>query len=126
MSGVALAGSVGTGQDEHVSSLYAVRTTGIVCRVGCASRAPRPENIVWFDDLDSAMASGFRPCRRCRPDTEHPQLAYRAEVVARAVGYLRLGLSVRDTAARLHVSERHLRRLMRQELGASPRSVAAA
>lgn len=126
MSGVGLAPSLPEGQDGPVSAFYAVRTTGIVCRVGCASRAPRPENVVWFDDLDTATASGFRPCRRCRPDAEHPQLAYRAEVVTRAVGYLRLGVSVRDTAARLHVSERHLRRLMRQELGTSPRSVVAA
>ncbi|MFM9133858.1 MAG: Ada metal-binding domain-containing protein [bacterium] len=109
-----------------MASLYAVRTTGIVCRVGCASRAPRPENIVWFDDLASAIEEGFRPCRRCRPDDRHPQAAYRADVVARAVGYLRLGLSVRDTAARLHVSERHLRRLVHQELGASPREAACA
>lgn len=103
--------------------LYAVRTTGIVCRVGCSSRPPRPENIVWFDDLDRALASGFRPCRRCRPDSDHPQLAFRAETVRRAIGYLRLGLSVRETAAHLHVSDRHLRRLVRQEMGMSPREL---
>lgn len=114
------------GQDDSVSSLYAVRTTGIVCRVGCASRAPRPENIVWFDDLAHAIASGFRPCRRCRPDTVHPQLAFRAEVVRQARGYLRLGLTVRATAAILHVSERHLRRLVQQETGTSPRDLAVA
>ena len=126
MSGVGLAADVITRQDEPVSDLYAVRTTGIVCRVGCASRAPRPENIVWFDDLDRALASGFRPCRRCRPDAEHPQAAFRADVVRKALGYLRLGASVHDTAARLHVSERHLRRLVRQELGTSLRGAVSA
>ncbi|MFM9050498.1 MAG: Ada metal-binding domain-containing protein [Actinomycetota bacterium] len=126
MSGVGLAAAAATGQDEHVTTLYAVRTTGIVCRVGCASRPPRPENIVWFDDLDRALASGFRPCRRCRPDAEHPQVSYRADVVRQALGYLRLGLSVEQTAARLHVSDRHLRRLVRQELGTSPRAAVSA
>ena len=92
-----------------MSTLYAVRTTGIVCRVGCASRAPRPENIVWFDELGVALAAGFRPCRRCRPDAEHPQEAFRADVVRRALGYLRLGLSVEEAAERLHISESTLR-----------------
>lgn len=110
-------------QDGGVAPLYAVRTTGIVCRVGCASRAPRPENIVWFDDLHTALSSGFRPCKRCRPESEHPQTAFRADVVARAQGFLRLGLSVRETAAYLHVSDRHLRRLVKQETGVSPREL---
>lgn len=104
-----------------MSDWYAVRTTGIVCRVGCASRRPRPENIEWIDDLEVALAAGYRPCKRCRPEGEHPQEAFRAETVRRALGYLRLGLSVADAAARVHVSERHLRRLVRQETGRAPR-----
>lgn len=106
--------------------LYAVKTTGIVCRVGCASRAPRAENILWFDDLDQAVASGFRPCRRCRPGGVHPQVEFRTEIVQRARGFLRLGLSVRETAERLHVSDRHLRRLVHQETGVSPRDLVGA
>ena len=108
-----------------MSEFYAVRTTGIVCRVGCASRTPRPENIAWFDDLDAARAEGFRPCKRCRPGGEHPQEAFRSGVTQQALGYLRLGLTVEEAAARLHVSDRHLRRLVRQETGKSPRQAAA-
>lgn len=107
-----------------MNALYAVRTTGIVCRVGCASRPPRPENIEWVADLDAALAAGYRPCKRCRPDAEHPQVAFRADIVGRAVGYLRLGVSVGETASRLHVSERHLRRLVHQETGMTPREMA--
>jgi AraC family transcriptional regulator of adaptative response/methylated-DNA-[protein]-cysteine methyltransferase len=126
MSGVALAARVRSGQDDPVSDLYAVRTTGVVCRVGCASRAPRPENVEFFDDLGDALAAGYRPCRRCRPDGEHPQESFRAQLVHRALGYLRLGASVSDTAARLYVSERHLRRLVRQQTGLTPRELATA
>ena len=103
-----------------MTPFYAVRTTGIVCRVGCASRAPRPENVEWVDDLDAAIAAGYRPCKRCRPEGEHPQEAFRVSTVERALGYLRLGVSVAETAAILHVSERHLCRLVRQETGRSP------
>jgi len=31
--------------------VYAVRTTGIYCRFGCASRTPRPENVEFFADF---------------------------------------------------------------------------
>jgi methylphosphotriester-DNA--protein-cysteine methyltransferase len=120
MSGVGLGKSGRTGQDEPMTALYAVRTTGIVCRVGCASRPARPENIEWVADLDSALAAGYRPCKRCRPEAEHPQEAFRAATVRSALGYLRLGMPVAETAERLHVSERHLRRLVRQETGLAP------
>jgi methylphosphotriester-DNA--protein-cysteine methyltransferase len=125
MSGVGLASSTPAGQDEPVSDFYAVRTTGIVCRVGCASRPPRPDNIDWVADLDTALAAGYRPCKRCRPEAEHPQVAFRADLVRRAIGYLRLGVSVAETASRLHVSERHFRRLVHQETGMTPREMAS-
>lgn len=48
--------------------LYGVRSTGIVCRPGCASRQPRAENVVLPLTLDEAREQGFRPCHRCRPD----------------------------------------------------------
>ena len=125
MSGVGLVSSTPARQDDPVSDFYAVRTTGIVCRVGCASRPPRPENIEWVADLETALAAGYRPCKRCRPQGEHPQAAFRADIVNRAVGYLRLGVSVAETASRLHVSERHLRRLVQQETGMTPRKMAS-
>ena len=126
MSGVAAPSSPVAVQDGPVSEWYAVRTTGVVCRVGCASRRPRPENVEWVDDLSTALAAGYRPCKRCRPDAAHPQDSFRAATVDRALGYLRLGLSVMETARRLHVSERHLRRLVRQETGLPPRDAVMA
>lgn len=129
MSGVLLDCTRGARQDVGVSQmqtrLYAVKTTGIVCRVGCASRTPRPENVVWVADLAAALQLGFRPCRRCRPDDVHPQESFRSRVVEHAVDMLRLGRSVADTADALHVSERHLRRLVRAETGLSPRELAS-
>lgn len=47
---------------------YAVRTTGVYCRPSCKSRRPAPGNVVFFDSSEQAMAAGFRPCKRCRPD----------------------------------------------------------
>ena len=126
MSGVGAPDDGPAVQDGPMSQWYAVRTTGIVCRVGCASRRPRPENIEWVDDLGSAFAAGYRPCKRCRPDGGHPQESFRAATVDVALGYLRLGVSVTETARRVHVSERHLRRLVRQVTGRPPREAVSA
>lgn len=46
---------------------YAVRTTGVYCRPGCASRLPRRDNVEFFDTAAAAERAGYRPCRRCRP-----------------------------------------------------------
>ena len=45
----------------------AVRTTGVFCRPSCPARRPRPENVVFYGNVDLALGDGFRPCRRCRP-----------------------------------------------------------
>jgi AraC family transcriptional regulator of adaptative response/methylated-DNA-[protein]-cysteine methyltransferase len=47
---------------------YSVSTTGIYCRPSCPSRAANPKNVQLHDSLGSARATGFRPCKRCKPD----------------------------------------------------------
>jgi AraC family transcriptional regulator, regulatory protein of adaptative response / methylated-DNA-[protein]-cysteine methyltransferase len=47
---------------------YSVSTTGVYCRPSCPSRTANPENVQLHDSLESARATGFRPCRRCNPD----------------------------------------------------------
>lgn len=44
-----------------------VTTTGIACRPTCPARKPKPEHVRYFPRLEDALASGFRPCLRCRP-----------------------------------------------------------
>jgi len=45
--------------------VYAVRTTGVYCRVGCHSRRPDRANVRFFDDAEGAERAGYRPCKRC-------------------------------------------------------------
>lgn len=47
---------------------YSVKTTGVYCRPSCAARRPKPENVRFHRTRAEAEQSGFRPCRRCRPD----------------------------------------------------------
>jgi AraC family transcriptional regulator, regulatory protein of adaptative response / methylated-DNA-[protein]-cysteine methyltransferase len=47
---------------------YSVVTTGVYCRPSCAARTANPKNVQLHDTLESAKATGFRPCKRCKPD----------------------------------------------------------
>ena len=47
---------------------YSVRTTGVYCRPGCASRQPLRKNVAFYETKEEAAAAGFRPCKRCRPN----------------------------------------------------------
>jgi len=50
----------------------AVKTTGIVCRPSCPSR-PGLRNVEFFHGLGPAIAAGYRPCKRCRPELVNGQ-----------------------------------------------------
>ena len=52
-------------RDTDGDFVYAVRTTGIYCRPGCASRLPRRENVEFFNRREDAEERGYRVCKRC-------------------------------------------------------------
>lgn len=47
--------------------VYAVRTTGVFCKPSCPARPALERNIVFFAEIASAEAAGFRACKRCKP-----------------------------------------------------------
>jgi AraC family transcriptional regulator of adaptative response/methylated-DNA-[protein]-cysteine methyltransferase len=61
--------------------VYGVRTTGVYCRPGCASRLPRRENVRFFDSPLSAEQAGFRACQRCRPNAAAPNDVQAASIL---------------------------------------------
>src|SRR5207249_8039466 len=48
--------------------VYAVASTGVYCRPSCASRRPRRDRVRFFEGASEAERSGFRACKRCRPE----------------------------------------------------------
>ncbi|MQX37504.1 bifunctional DNA-binding transcriptional regulator/O6-methylguanine-DNA methyltransferase Ada [Roseospira navarrensis] len=107
--------------------VYAVATTGIFCRPGCASRRPRREHVRFFDTAEAAVAAGFRPCRRCRPD--HGAADPQAEAVARARRRLEADPDepcLADLAAEAGLSPGHFRRVFQARVGLSPKQYAKA
>src|SRR5215472_15126086 len=61
---------------------YSVVTTGVYCRPSCPSRTANRKNVRLHDSLESAKATGFRPCKRCKPD-DLPAEAGNAVLVAK-------------------------------------------
>ncbi len=107
-----------------------VRTTRIYCRPVCPARPAKPENVRFSASAAAAEAAGFRPCLRCRPETAPFSPAWKGSLatVERALRLIDEGaLDVSDVetlADRLGVGARHLARLFRKHLGASPLQVA--
>lgn len=104
--------------------LFGVRTTRIYCRVTCPAR-PKPENIVIFRSHSEAERSGYRPCLRCRPDAAPGSRVHlgTSNTVGRALRIIddeHENRSVDELAQVLGVTDRHLRRLFDEHLGASP------
>ncbi|WP_269302905.1 AlkA N-terminal domain-containing protein [Aeromicrobium sp. HA] len=108
----------------------AVRTTGIYCRPSCPAVTPRQANVTFYPSAAAAERSGYRACRRCRPDSTpgSPEWNVRADVVARAVRMIGDGVVEREgvsgLADRLGYSERQVNRLVTTELGAGPQAIA--
>ncbi len=110
-----------------------VRTTGIFCRPVCPARTPRLENCVFLPSAAAALAAGFRPCLRCRPELAPGTAGWRgtANTVSRAVALIADGAwgdgeDVEALAERVGVGARHLRRLFERHVGAPPVAVVQA
>lgn len=111
--------------------LVAVVTTGIFCRPVCPARTPARDHVRYYPSIASALAAGFRPCLRCRPEAAPlAPLASRSALIGAALeridaGVLDLG-RVDDLAHVLGVSTRQLARQFVAELGVTPGDVARA
>jgi len=104
---------------------FGVKTTGIYCRPICPAQ-PKPEHIVIFKSLSEAEKSGYRPCLRCHPDSAPGHRLWDGTIttVSRALRLLHDStedeLTLGRLAANLGITDRHLRRLFDDHLGASP------
>lgn len=110
-----------------------VTSTGIYCRPVCRVRTPRRENCRFFPSAAQAEAAEFRPCLKCRPEIA-PGLSMMdsSDVLAQAAARLLAHavhsgepLSLPALAARLGVTDRHLRRIFKFTHGVSPRDFVA-
>lgn len=113
--------------DPRFDGLFfiAVRSTGIYCRPVCPAPTAKRENVVFYPTAAAAVAMGYRPCLRCRPELSPEAFArIGEETVQRALGLIAEGAlqdgSVEELAERVGVCSRQLRRLFVARTGATP------
>jgi AraC family transcriptional regulator of adaptative response/methylated-DNA-[protein]-cysteine methyltransferase len=106
---------------------YSVRTTGIYCMPSCASRQARRENVRFYATRPEAERAGFRPCKRCRPDSE-PGAARTAAVAAacRLIEESHESPSLQMLADSAGMSQSHFHRVFKIATGLTPKGYAAA
>jgi AraC family transcriptional regulator, regulatory protein of adaptative response / DNA-3-methyladenine glycosylase II len=105
-----------------------VTSTGVYCRPVCRVRTPMRRNCRFFANAPSAEAAGFRPCLRCRPElapglalVDSPQvLALHAARMLDAAAREGHDIALPEVAARLGVTDRHLRRIFAAAHGVTP------
>jgi AraC family transcriptional regulator of adaptative response / DNA-3-methyladenine glycosylase II len=118
-----------TSRDPRFDGVFyvGVTSTGIYCRPVCPAKTPKLANCLFFESAEAAEKASFRPCLRCRPELAPGRApvdeAHRIAgmmVQRMEEGMADDGASLEDIAAEFEISSRHLRRILRKELGVSP------
>src|SRR6201981_4002749 len=107
---------------------YSVSTTGVYCRPSCPSRTANPENVQLHDTLESAQATGFRPCKRCNPDGPSIECE-NAALVAKACRIIERSEeepSLEELADAVGRSPSYFHRMFKAATGVTPKEYAAA
>ena len=110
-----------------------VTSTGIYCRPVCAVKTPKRENCRFFSHPAQAESAGFRPCLRCRPELAPHALVWSMQDATSILAHQAArmldepepwsddgGSALPALAARLGVSDRHLRRIFETHFNVSP------
>jgi AraC family transcriptional regulator of adaptative response/methylated-DNA-[protein]-cysteine methyltransferase len=107
---------------------YSVATTGVYCRPSCPSRAANPANVQLHTTLDEAKATGFRPCKRCKPDGPSIE-SDNAALVAKACRIIERSEeapSLAELADAIGRSPAYFHRIFKSATGLTPKDYAAA
>jgi AraC family transcriptional regulator, regulatory protein of adaptative response / methylated-DNA-[protein]-cysteine methyltransferase len=106
---------------------YAVKSTGIYCRPSCPSKRPQRENVVFFNASDAAEHAGFRPCKRCKPDSAYVGDPG-AQIVERVCTFIDQHpdepVTLETLGRALNISPFHLQRTFKALTGITPRAYA--
>ncbi|WP_029523881.1 DNA-3-methyladenine glycosylase 2 family protein [Polaromonas glacialis] len=109
-----------------------VTSTGIYCRPVCSVRTPLRKNCRFFGHAAQAESAGFRPCLRCRPEMAPHSVAWSIQDASYILAHQAARLldepdswtdcapSVERLAARLGISDRHVRRIFEAQFGVTP------
>lgn len=97
---------------------FAAKNTGIYCRPSCAALRPLRKNCSFFVTVGAAKLHGYQACKHCHPDRLKNDLSL--EILDNIDAGALNNQGVHGLADSLHISERHLRRLVQDRTGTSP------
>ena len=103
-----------------------VTSTKIYCRPVCTAKVPKRENCQFYPSAAAAESEGFRPCLRCRPELApgNASIDSGARLAQSAASMIEDGVvngsGLDQLAARLGVTDRHMRRLFFDAFGVAP------
>lgn len=101
---------------------YGVITTGVFCRPSCTSRAAKAENLRFFPCIEAAMVAGFRPCKRCQPNENLPQVARLVDIARHIEKHADERLTLTTLATLAGLSPSRLQRIFTKAFGISPKA----
>jgi AraC family transcriptional regulator, regulatory protein of adaptative response / methylated-DNA-[protein]-cysteine methyltransferase len=107
---------------------YSVATTGVYCRPSCPSRIANPKNVQLHDTLESAKATGFRPCKRCNPNGPSIEIE-NAALVAKACRIIEESEeepTLEELARAVGLSASYFHRVFKTAIGLTPKDYAEA
>lgn len=115
-----------TGRDATQDGVFvfAVRTTGVYCRPSCPARRPLRHNVSFYALGRDAVAAGFRPCKRCKPDemSTAQRDALLVEGACRALEREGPLPTLEALAADADLSPHHFHRIFKAHTGLTPRA----
>ena len=92
---------------------YGVITTGVFCKPSCSARSARPENHRFFPSAESAIVSGFRPCKRCQPTADAPNITRLVEIARYIDSHADERLTLATLADQAGLSSSRLQRIFK-------------
>ena len=103
--------------------VYGVGSTKVFCRPICPARLPRRSNVVFFLTPQSALSAGFRPCLRCRPESDSDSLvSTRTAVITKACRSIEKNkkINLDELAKQSNLSKFHFQRTFKSITGITP------
>ncbi len=108
------------GRDKRYDGIFyfAAKTSGVYCRPSCSTQHLLQKNYSFFDTVLKARLHGYHACKNCHPDRLKNGLSVKIldDIESGAIN----DKGVHGLADSLHISERHLRRIVHDRTGASP------
>ncbi|MBE8158070.1 MAG: bifunctional DNA-binding transcriptional regulator/O6-methylguanine-DNA methyltransferase Ada [Betaproteobacteria bacterium] len=108
-------------QRAPAAFIYAVKTTGVYCLPQCAAKKPLRKNTEFFARTEDAARAGYRPCKKCRPDS--PPGEQRIAAACRRLEETDAP-PLAELAADAGISARHFHRIFSRLAGITPKQYA--